>query len=260
MFRCWIPLICFVISHASHADDPTPSRTITGDMLNNEEAVQLSVIDTYLELHTGPGRGYPIFHVMEKGETVYVHSRRTNWFYVSDRRNRQGWVKQEGLARTLAPTGLPAALPNTKHGDFLAQQGRVGFSLGQQGNADTATVMAGYRLLSFAGIEAEYGQIFGSQIDGITYGASLLIEPIKSWSFTPFISKGYGWQEWKEKTKQQVGANNSFNSRYEYTGVGINYYIGYNFVVRGEYRKVYLTGDNDSLSNSAWRLGFSSFF
>jgi hypothetical protein len=229
-------------------------------MLNNEEAVQLSVIDTYLELHTGPGRGYPIFHVMEKGETVYVHSRRTNWFYVSDRRNRQGWVKQEGLARTLAPTGLPAALPNTKHGDFLAQQGRVGFSLGQQGNADTATVMAGYRLLSFAGIEAEYGQIFGSQIDGITYGASLLIEPIKSWSFTPFISKGYGWQEWKEKTKQQVGANNSFNSRYEYTGVGINYYIGYNFVVRGEYRKVYLTGDNDSLSNSAWRLGFSSFF
>jgi hypothetical protein len=260
MFRCWIYLISLAISGLAHGDATPSPRSITGEVLDNNKAVQLSVIDTYLELHTGPGRGYPIFHVMEQGETVYVHSRRTNWFYVSDRRNRQGWVKQEGLARTLAPTGLPAALPNTKHGDFLAQQGRVGFSLGQQDSADTATVMAGYRLLSFAGIEMEYGQIFGNRIDGTTYGASLLIEPIKSWSFTPFISKGYGRQEWKEKQKQQVGTSNSFNSRYEYTGVGINYYIGYSFVVRGEYRKVHLTGDNDSLTNSAWRLGFSSFF
>jgi hypothetical protein len=251
MFRCWIYLISLAISGLAHGDATPSPRSITGEVLDNNKAVQLSVIDTYLELHTGPGRGYPIFHVMEQGETVYVHSRRTNWFYVSDRRNRQGWVKQEGLARTLAPTGLPAALPNTKHGDFLAQQGRVGFSLGQQDSADTATVMAGYRLLSFAGIEMEYGQIFGNRIDGTTYGASLLIEPIKSWSFTPFISKGYGRQEWKEKQKQQVGTSNSFNSRYEYTGVGINYYIGYSFVVRGGYRKVHLTGDNDSLTNSA---------
>ncbi|MFT5594090.1 MAG: hypothetical protein ACI8SR_002477 [Oceanicoccus sp.] len=260
MFRCCIYLVCFAVSQLTYADSATPSRSITGDILNNKEAVQLSVIDTYLELHTGPGRGYPIFHVMEKGETVFVHSRRTNWFYVSDRRNRQGWVKQEGLARTIAPTGMPAALPNIRHGDFLAQQGRVGFSLGQQGNADTATVMAGYRLLSFAGIEAEYGQIFGDRLDGKTYGASLLIEPIKDWSFTPFISKGYGWQEWQEKEKQQVGTSNRFKNRYEYTGFGINYYIGYSFVVRAEYRKMYVSGDNDSLSNSAWRLGFSSFF
>jgi hypothetical protein len=260
MFRCCIYLLLIAASQLSYANSVTPSRSISDDTLSNETAVQLSVIDTYLELHTGPGRGYPIFHVMEQGETVYVHSRRTNWFYVSDRRNRQGWVKQEGLARTLAPTGMPAALPNIQHGDFLAQQGRVGFSLGQQGSADTATVMAGYRLLSFAGVEAEYGQIFGSRLDGTSYGASLLIEPIKSWSFTPFISKGYGWQEWQEKVKGQVGTSNSSNSRYEYTGLGINYYIGYSFVVRAEYRKMYLTGENDSLSNSAWRLGFSSFF
>lgn len=260
MFRCWIYLISLALSGLAHADAPPSPRSISGDILDNKNAVQLSVIDTYLELHTGPGRGYPIFHVMEQGEVVYVHSRRTNWFYVSDRRNRQGWVKQEGLARTLAPTGLPAALPNIQHGDFLSQQGRVGFSLGQQDSADTATVMAGYRLLSFAGLEVEYGQIFGKRIDGTTYGASLLIEPIKSWSFTPFISKGYGRQEWKQKQKLQVGTSNRFNSTYEYTGVGINYYIGYSFVVRGEFRKVHLTGDNDSLTNSAWRLGFSSFF
>lgn len=260
MLRHFLICLCVTWFSPCMAQTDSPFRTLETDNLNQQSAVQLSVIDSYLELHTGPGRGYPVFHTMEQGETVYVHRRRTNWFYVSDRRQREGWVKQEGLARTLAPTGLPAALPDTQHGDFLAQQGRVGFTLGKQSNAETATIMAGYRLLSFAGIEAEYGQIFGDQIDGTTYGFSLLIEPFKQWSFTPFLSKGYGWQRWQQKEKQQIGSNNHFNSRYEYTGIGINYYIGYSFVIRGEFRNVHLSGDNNALTNNAWRLGFSSFF
>lgn len=242
------------------AEEDNPNRSIDPLILDQKSAVQLSVIDSYLELHSGPGRGYPIFHVMEQGETVYVHRRRTNWFYVSDRRQRQGWVKQEGLARTLAPTGLPAALPETKHGDFLAQQGRVGFTYGRQGGYDSASVMAGFRLFSFAGIEVEYGQLFGSQDEGTTSGISIIVEPIKDWSFTPFLSKGFGHLESRRKTRGQVGASESIDFNYEFTGVGINYYIGYSFVVRGEFRSMYLSGEDDSQSQQAFRLGFSSFF
>lgn len=233
---------------------------------SSQQMVELKVIDTYLELHSGPGRGYPIFHVIEQGQSVKVHTRRTNWFYVSDRRNRQGWVKQEGLARTLAPTGLPAALPETQHGDFLAQQGRVGFSIGLQEKAETASVMAGFRLLNWAGIEIEYGELFEDEYDGISYGGSLIIEPFQlldmtgNWSFTPFISKGIGKQEWTRKRKATIGPVNTFQNDYEFTGVGVNYYIGYSFVVRAEYRKMILNGQNDNLSVGAWRLGFSSFF
>ncbi len=255
--------VCFIATtgHSAllMAQEAQPSIT-----QESEEAapalVSLTVIDTYLELHTGPGRGYPIFHVIEKGQPVTVLKRRSNWYYVSDRRQRKGWVKQKGLARTIAPTGLPAALPDVQHGDFLAQRARVGFALGQQENADTATLMAGFRLMSFAGIEAEYGQIFDDQYDGISYGLNIIVEPIQSWAFSPFISKGLGKQDWKQKSKGEVGQNNNVHTEYEFTGVGINYYIGLNFVVRGEYRKVYFSGDNGSVSNTAWRLGFSSFF
>jgi len=259
MFRSGLSIVLLFVISLCYGENAPPERALKPLILDQTSAVQLSVIDSYLELHTGPGRGYPIFHVMEEGETVYVHRRRTNWFYVSDRRLRQGWVRQEGLARTLAPTGLPAALPETKHGDFLAQQGRVGFALGTQGNAETATVMFGYRLLSYAGVEFEYGQIFDKNIDGTTQGISIMFEPIKDWSFTPFISKGIGRQEWQQKTKQQVGSVTNKNE-YEYTGVGVNYYIGYSFVVRAEFRSNYIKGDNDALNNNAWRLGFSSFF
>lgn len=227
---------------------------------NTPEYVKLKVIDPFLELHTGPGRGYPIFHVVEQDEMVSVLRRRTNWYYVQDNRQRQGWVKQEGLARTLAPTGLPAALPETQHGDFLAQQGRVGFSFGQQGSAETASFTAGFRLLSWAGLEAEYGQIFGKFIDGEMYSGSIIVEPIKSWTFTPFISKGYGRQNWQVKEKQQVGTNQELDTEFEFTGLGINYYIGYSFVVRAEFRSIYLNADNENGNQTAWRLGFSSFF
>jgi hypothetical protein len=236
------------------------------DIDKTAKLVELKVIDTYLELHSGPGRGYPIFHVIEQGQTVKVHTRRTNWFYVSDRRNRQGWVKQEGLARTLAPTGLPAALPNTQHGDFLAQQGRIGFSLGLQEKAETVSVTAGFRLLKWAGAEIEYGQLFEKEYDGISYGGSFIIEPLQllditgDWPLTPFISKGIGKQEWFTKTKATIGQNKPFKNDYEFTGIGFNYYIGYSFVVRGEYRKMILNGQNDNLSVGAWRVSFNSFF
>lgn len=238
------------------------SEFSTNDSLKDREnnKVSLKVIDSYIELHSGPGRGYPIIHTIEQDEEITVHRRRGNWYFVSDRTLHDGWIPQEKLARTIAPSGLPAALPEIHHGDFLAQKWRIGFSAGQQDDDETAHVVAGFRLFSFASIEAEVGQIFGDDVDGQSYGANILIEPIKSLSFTPFISHGYGKQVFQQKEKLNVGRDNNFDSDYRFTGAGVNFYIGLNFVVRGEYRKVHINGKNGSASNSAWRLGFSSFF
>ena len=42
----------------------------------------VSVADPYLEMHTGPGRGYPVFHVVDRGEDVAILLRRTDWFKI----------------------------------------------------------------------------------------------------------------------------------------------------------------------------------
>lgn len=253
--------LCFISSHS--LADALDALAEAVDIDTVEESIELIVIDSYLEMHSGPGRGYPIIHTMEQDEPITVLRRRGSWYQVANRHDKRGWIQQEKLARTIAPSGLPAALPDTQHGDYLAQQGRIGFALGQQGGAETASLIAGFRLLSFIGTELEYGQIFTSQEDGYNYGANLIFEPIKSWSFTPFISTGYGKQVLKKKKKLSVGKSNEFNYDYAFIGGGINYYIGYNFVVRGEYRQVSLTGDtidNKTVRNSTWRIGFSSFF
>jgi hypothetical protein len=265
MLRRFIAFYFFLhlslISTTSYAEDVKHKESQAA----HDNSVNLTVMDTFLEMHSGPGRGYPVIHTMEQDEHITVIRRRGSWYQVKNKHDKSGWIQQEKLARTIAPSGLPAALPDTQHGDYLAQQGRVGFSLGQQGDAETANLVAGFRLFSFVGAEIEYGQVFGSAVDGtkydgISYGANILVEPIKSWSFTPFVIAGIGKQSWEVKAKQAVGSRNEFHVDQTFWGAGINYYIGYNFVVRSEYRQIELSGNNNSSRNTAWRIGFSSFF
>ena len=53
-----------------------------------EKLLQVFVSEPYLELSTGPGRGYPVFHVVEREASVDVLFRRTDWFKVRDEQRR----------------------------------------------------------------------------------------------------------------------------------------------------------------------------
>jgi uncharacterized protein YraI len=59
---CLLALLAFAPGHAEAAD---------------EILRKVAVADPYLEMHTGPGRGYPIFHVVDRGEQVEIIMQRT---------------------------------------------------------------------------------------------------------------------------------------------------------------------------------------
>jgi len=222
------------------------------------DALEVRVIDPYLELHTGPGRGYPVIYVVEKGEDISVISRRTTWYLIADRRGKTGWVTRESLARTLQGTGTPVALPETRHGDFLRSKVRLGFTVGDQDGSDQLSMIAGYRLTKHFGVEAEYGKFFAYNGEGELQSASVIVEPTDRWSFSPFLSLGYGHQSFDRKDRLP-GAGDVTGDFTSY-GAGVNYYIGFNFVLRGEYRQLTFSVDDDTVRNDVWRIGFSSFF
>jgi len=56
------------------------------------EYLQVFVAQPYLELHTGPGPGYPVFNVVPREERVDVLYRRTDWFKVRTERGVEGWA------------------------------------------------------------------------------------------------------------------------------------------------------------------------
>src|SRR5690606_41469213 len=73
-----------------------------------------------------------------------------------------------------------------------------------------------------------------------------------------FVSLGYGRQELELKSK--LPGNRPLEDNFRSIGAGVNWYIGFNFVLRGEYRTLDIFSDNQTVSNDLWRLGFSSFF
>ena len=75
------------------------------------------VAEPFLELHTGPGRGFPVFYVVDRGEQIDVLKRRTDWFQVRTKKGIEGWVKLDQMAETLDTSGKPTALDDPTEDD-----------------------------------------------------------------------------------------------------------------------------------------------
>ena len=107
---------------------------------------EVTIADPYIELHTGPGRGYPVFFVAERGEQIALLKRRTEWFKVEAARGQEGWVHFEQLTTTLDLDGEPFDLPALGFNDYAGRRWEVGALYGDFGGAN---VIATYGSRSF---------------------------------------------------------------------------------------------------------------
>ncbi len=62
---------------------------------------EVVVSDPYIDLHTGPGRGYPIFYVAAQGDRITILKEQTDWYKVRTPRGKEGWVNVSQMASTL---------------------------------------------------------------------------------------------------------------------------------------------------------------
>ena len=81
-----------------------------------QEKVQ--VADPYIELHTGPGRGFPVTFVAERDEWIEILLRRTDWFKVRTAGGQEGWVSRAQLATTLTEAGTTKAFRDVLLDDY----------------------------------------------------------------------------------------------------------------------------------------------
>ena len=99
-----LTLLAFTSGHAEAADDVLR---------------KVAVADPYLEMHTGPGRGYPIFHVVDRGESVEIVMQRTDWYQVRAANGVEGWVDQGQMQLDVSATGMVVYMPVSR-GDSQA--------------------------------------------------------------------------------------------------------------------------------------------
>lgn len=238
-----------------------PSPAFALDWFGEDDAddiLVLQVVEPYIEMHTGPGRGYPVFNVVEQGENIQILKRKPDWYKVRSSEGKTGWTTASQLAHTLKSTGVPVDLPEVGHGDYLTSSWRVGFTAGQLEGASTFSLTAGYRLFSWIGLEIEAGKIFDQSVTSDLYGANLSIEPFSDWLVTPFLSAGAGQFEFD--SRQKVLVDDVGSPSYVRLGAGVSYYIGRNFLVRAEYRQYSISTDDGSRGLNAWAIGLNTFF
>ncbi len=225
--------------------------------------VSLEVIDAYADVHSGPGRGYPVFYTIEQGEKVEILTRRPGWYEVRAENGRVGWTTAAQISRTIQATGEPADLPSVGYGDYIKGSWVTGFSTGQFSDGalegyETFSVTGGYRFLSWLGADVELGRLFGSDASGDYYAANVYLEPFSDWKFSPYVALGVG--ELSLGSQPQLISFSEKSSNFNSYGLGTSFYLGRNFVIKAEYRWYSVSTDDETESLQAWKIGLNTFF
>jgi len=245
-------LLLFFNSQQSYAEE----QVVEDD---DEQLVEVVVAGPYLEMHTGPGRGYPVFHVVDRGDTITVVKRRTDWFKVRTAKGKQGWVKRAEMEQTLSPEGEQTYFSEAGFGDFSRRRWEAGVMVGDFEGADEITAYAGYAMTPNLSIELSVSQVFGSFSDAVTGSVSILAQPFPEWRISPFFSLGTGviYTDPNVTLVDELDRTEQIAS----VGVGVRMYLTRRFIFRAEYKNHVIFQDtNDNQEINEWKAGFAFFF
>lgn len=225
-----------------------------------EEAYfRVKVAEPYLEMHTGPGRGYPVFNVVDRGKQVEVIKRRTDWFKVRTDKGKEGWVKRTDMVLTLTADGENTAFAEADLGDFSRRRWEAGVMAGDFEGADVITVYAGYAMTQNFSGELAVSQVFGDFSDAVIASLNLIAQPFPEWRLSPYFSLGAGVIR-TDPNVTLVGEDDR-TEQIGNAGVGVRWYLTRRFIVRGEYRRHTIFQDKDDNQEiDEWKAGFAFFF
>ncbi len=79
--------------------------------LVSAQDLEFRVNVSYIDMHTGPGRGFPKFYAIARGESLTALKQRTSWIKVETTKGRRGWIKAKDLENTMTLDGRSVRLP-----------------------------------------------------------------------------------------------------------------------------------------------------
>jgi len=224
-----------------------------------KDGVELVAIDPYVEMRTGPGRGYPVFHVIEKGEKLHLFKKRTDWFKTRTEDGIIGWVKRSDLSKTLGPDGAEVDFASPNWSDYVNRRFEFGFLGGTFEGSDSFTTYLGYHLTANLSTEVKYTQTFSSVANTKLYSINAVHQPFPDWRISPFFTLGAGTID-ISPSSSLVQTEERQNDLYT-VGGGTFIYISRRFLVRLEFNNhTLLTRRPENEEVDEWKAGFSVFF
>jgi hypothetical protein len=223
------------------------------------EYLQLFVVQPFLNLRTGPGRGYPVTQVVARGESFDVLYRRTDYFRVRTEKGFEGWAAVQDMLKTQLADGSQFNIDLGDRDGFRTHDWESGIFAG---DFDGANYVSGYIARSLTDnlkVELTAAQYIGDQRSGaiLDLGVTHVFAP--EWRISPYISVGGGLFKVDKDAQRPNLLDRSDQSAY--VGVGARLYLTRRFFLRGEYKeRVVFTSRNDNEELREWKVGLAFFF
>jgi len=220
---------------------------------------RLQVSDPYIELHTGPGRGYPVFFVVERKGWIEIEMRHTDWYKVHTDDGKVGWVDRAQLETTLTEAGARKTFRDVLLEDYLHRRVEVGAGWGHFSGAPLLKAWVAYQLGDTFAAELDAGQVQGRYSGTSYWGVKLVAEPWSDRRLGPFFGIGVGKID-NVPNASLIGAISN-NAKMANATVGLRYHVSERLVARvdwTEYAAFVSSGRTDQYH--ALTAGLAFFF
>lgn len=235
----------------------------------------VEAVEAYIELRTSPGKSYPVFYVIQRGENVDILKRRNEWFKVTlvtnGNRVKQGWVHRRDIAKMI----IALEDDDERQADELQEptfahnhprllstydpKWYMGFGYGQFSNSDLLEAYVGYRITDSFAIEAATGEFIGANADGKIWSVATNFSPFPHWKVSPYGAIARGGIDAGAR-----GANSSQNDgsdKFFHVATGIHVLLASRYRLRLEYRHINILTDSDNNEElETWHIGFTASF
>ncbi|MEY2842080.1 MAG: hypothetical protein RI920_117 [Pseudomonadota bacterium] len=219
----------------------------------------LQVTEPFIELHTGPGRGFPVDRVVQRHEWIVIELRHTDWYRVRTQSGRVGWVLRQQLETTLTASGARKSFRDTVVDDFLHRRAQFGVGWGQFKGEPALKVWSSYRVSDTLSLEASLGQVQGTYSGVDQWHVDLLAEPWSDQWWSPFVSVGVG--RYKDVPNATLVGAVTARANQSHVAAGLNLHLSDRFIVRADYG-LHTVFFSDAITTEfrAWSIGVGFFF
>lgn len=220
---------------------------------------EVVVAEPYIELHTGPGRGYPVFYVVDRGEQLEVMKQRTDWYKVRSEAGVEGWASVQSMSMTMQPDGRPAKIDNPDRDDFSERRREIGIQLGDFDGANAVSAYVAWLFTPNLSAELWGTQLTGDFSNGWMINANIVHQPFPEWRISPFFTLGTGVL--RIDPKATLVAAEDRTDQTAHAGLGLRMYVSKRLLLRAEYKSyVVFTSRDDNEEVGEWKAGLSFFF
>lgn len=241
-------------------DASTPSAAWWKFWAGEENTAQyVKVAEPFVNLRSGPGAGYPVFHVSERAELLKILLRKTDWIKVEDANKRQGWVSIDDFEKLENLSGTPLVLDEPRFDDYTTHPWEFGLLSGSFDESAVNSGYIGYWMTDNLSAELWGAQVIGNASESNLMTLALVHQIFPAWRFSPFFTLGAGkiWIEPKASLSQE----NKRSEDLAFAGIGLRYYLSHRYFLRFEFKEYKLFTQRETNEEAhEWKIGLSVFF